>query len=327
MSFHFAPGKFKFACEYLPAGGASSLVKFVCRAYLVPEDGRTVVEFQRRAGCCIACAKVVEAVRNTLLVREGNASAAPVPVKPFKARSLSLPGCAVHSPSSTPSSPEAAAAAAALQQQQQQQQQAQQCKIMTDLGAYLAGGRDDVLDDFAKVLVPLSHLSPEHLLSNLAYADLLAGLVGRASAASARLAALSCLANLAAACFGGTAGPAAPGLPGLLGRDVSVGSDEGEDVAEAAKARRQLASGPAADAWFARSLGAAVAVLAAAPGETDPHAKREAARAVMHLSNAAVGAGLLRDSAGGLAALQKLAEAPADRLLQGYAQATLRALG
>lgn len=332
VSFAFAPAKFKFTCEYL-AGGVA-LVKFVCRAYFVPEDGRTVVEFQRRSGCCIACAKVVEAVRNTLLVREGNAAAAPVPIKPFKARPLTLPECAAHSPSSSASSSsmpraeqkehtqEAAEAEAALRARQQEQQ----CKVMEDLQACLAAGRDDVLDGFAQVLVPLSQLSPEHLLSDLAYADLLAQLAGRASAGSARLAALSCLANLAASCFGvgAAAGSGSAPLP-VVRRDVS--SDDEDAAGAAAAARRQLASGAGkVEAWFGRSLGAAVAVMAAPQGEADPHVRREAARALMHAANGPVGAGVLRGSDEGLAALQRLAGAPSDRLLQQYAKAALQAL-
>ena len=316
MSFTFLPAKFKFTCEYV---AGVNLVRFVCRAYFVPEDGRTGVEFQRRAGCCIACAKVVEAIRATLLVREGNASAAPVAVKPFRARPLSVE-CAAHAAVEVKGEREgetvvlSAAEVRAVAAEQQ-------CKLMEDLRACLTEGKDDVLTEFAQVLIPLSQLSPEHLLSDLDYADLLAALGGHASVDSARLAAMTCLANLAATCFaaGGSGGIKAPGFS----RGVSSDEEDEEDE-EAAESRKRAAlasgAGVAAAEWFGRALPAAVRAVQA---DGNPHVRREACRALMQ---AAPGMKEALKAAGAAAALERYANDASDRLLRGYAQAGLKSL-
>ncbi len=300
--FAFAPDKFKFTCEYLTG---LNLVRFVCRAYFVPEDGRIVVEFQRRAGCCIVCAKVVEAIRSTLLARECHAAAAPAPIKTFSAKPLDVALCQLHEEKEG----EAADHATTLQARQH----VQQCKLMDDLRACLAEGKDGVLTEFAKVLIPLSQLGPEHLLGDPSYAELLAALGVHEAVPNARLGALACIANLAATCFPSPTDQGGAGQP-FLRRAVSSDEDEKASLAEADEAPRPTLG--EVHAWFEGVLGAVVAALAST--EEDAHVRREAARALLHLTQAP----FARTEAVRVA-LQQCSKDGKDRLLQSYVQGAL----
>jgi hypothetical protein len=308
--FNFVPAKFKFACEYRTG---VNMVRFVCRAYFVPEDGRTVVEFQRRAGCCIVCAKVVDAVRSTLLARECNADAAPIAIRVFQAKPLDVAACLILEETQ-------AADAASLRARQQ----AQQCKLMDDLRGCLAGGKDAVLQDFAKVLIPLSQLAPEHLLGEPSHSELLAALGEHVDVPNARLSALTCVANLAAVCFPGD-GDSVLSLP-YLRRCAS--SDTDDDVEDVAAAAAEAANEPRPSmgevcAWFEGVLGTIVSALGAElkQEEGNPHVRREAARALLHLSNES-----FARTAAAREALERCAAGLAgkDRLLDSYVQGALR---
>lgn len=263
--FKFVPGKFKFSCEYRT--GVNN-VRFVCRAYFVPEDGRTVVEFQRRSGCCIVCAKVVDAVRSTLLARECNSEALPISIRPFKPKPLAASACLVQEEGESSAKVERA------------RQEAQQCKLMRDLQDCLAQGRDDVLTDFAKVLIPLSQLAPEHLLGQPSHAELLAAL-GRHEIQSTRLSALLCLANLAAACFP-QSGEGLSSVP-FLRRGVST--DTEDDNPDVETGEEPAPSAGDVCAWFEDVLETIINALQSKFGpRSDAHVRREAARALWHLS-------------------------------------------
>jgi len=305
--FTFVPAKFKFACEYRTG---VNMVRFVCRAYFVPEDGRTVVEFQRRAGCCIVCAKVVDAMRSTLLARECNAEAAPIAIRSFQAKPLDVAACLLHEESQADAASRRA------------RQQAQQCKLMDDLRGCLAEGKDAVLTDFSKVLIPLSQLAPEHLLGEPSHAELLSALGQHVDVPSARLSALVCLANLAAACFPGD-GDTLLSLP-YLRRCASSDTDDDVEVAAAAAeaANEPRPSMGEVCAWFEGVLGTIVGALGAELDEGgNPHVRREAARALLHLSNES-----FARTAAAREALERCAAGSAakDRLLDGYVQGALR---
>lgn len=304
--FTFVPAKFKFACEYRTG---VNMVRFVCRAYFVPEDGRTVVEFQRRAGCCIVCAKVVDAVRSTLLARECNAEALPIAIRSFQPKPLDVAACLLHEESQADAASRRA------------RQQAQQCKLMDDLRGCLAEGKD--VEDFAKVLIPLSQLAPEYLLGEPNHAELLAALGQHVDVPNARLCAFVCLANLAAVCFPGD-GDSVLSLP-YLRRCAS--SDTDDDMEDAAAAAAEAANEPRPSmgevcAWFEGVLGTIVNALGTElEGEGNPHVRREAARALLHLSNE-----FFARTAAAREALERCAAGPAgkDRLLDSYVQGALR---
>jgi hypothetical protein len=295
--FTFEADKFKFTCEYL---AGVNLVKFVCRAYFVPEDGRTVVEFQRRAGCCIVCAKVVESIRSTLLARECNAEASPITTKPFKAKPLDLATvsvCVLHEH-------EDPAQAAAVEAELKAQQEAQQCKLMDDLRSSLAGGKDDVLMDFSKVLIPLSQLAPEHFLSTESYPELLSALGTHAHVTNARLGALACVANLAATYFNHT--------------EPAAAEEGGEGEGEESGARVPLPSPAQVQAWFE---GVLPMVVKAVGEEKDPHVRRAAARALMHLSKESFAR---TEEAKRALEVCERGEGGKDQLLMSYVKAAMR---
>ena len=302
--FNFVPAKFKFACEYRTG---VNMVRFVCRAFFVPEDGRTVVEFQRRAGCCIVCAKVVDAVRSTLLARECNAEAAPIAIRAFQPKPLNMAACLLHekSQADAPS--------------RRVRQPSQQCTLMDDLRGCLAEGKDGVLTDFAVILVPLSQLAPERLLGDPSHAELLAALGQHVNVPNARLSALVCLANLAAICFP-VNGESVFGLPSLR---RCVSSDTDDDVEDDAAAKEPRPSVGEVCAWFEGVLVTFVSALDAELEEGgNPHMRREAARALFHLSNESFARTMAVRGV-----LEKCAAAGPvgkDRLLDSYVQGALR---
>lgn len=309
--FNFAPDKFKFTCEYLTG---MNMVRFVCRAYFVPEDGRIVVEFQRRAGCCIVCAKVVEAIRSTLLARECNSEAAPVAIKTFSAKPLDIAVCQMHEEKGE----ELKGAAAGGGMSLQERQQVQQCKLMDDLRACLAEGKDGVLTEFAKVLIPLSQLGPAHLLGDPSYAELLAALGVHVAVPNARLGALACIANLAATCFPSsqTTKDAGDLSTPLLQRETSSDAEEDHKATSEDDPRPTLGE---VHAWFEGVLGTVVAALTSS--EENAHVRREAARALLHLTRESFARTEIVRTA--LQQCSKDADAAKDRLLQSYLQGAL----
>lgn len=241
------------------------MVKFVVRGYRVP-DGRIVVEFQRRAGCCMICAKVVESLRSVL---------AP-------AGSCLTPTAAIVSPVSFK---------AGLTEPLLQQKGLNACadgelveKKLEELRCCLSNSKEDVLVEFCKVLIPLSQLCPEYLSSNLGCADLVSRLASNYTG-DIRLAAISCIANLAAS---------------AIKKDGSGGGDEAE--------------------WFERVLEVVVLALSS---DDNPHVRREAARALMYMSDRFSG-DIVR--LGGLVALRKYSDSTNDRTLHGYVQAAVQSL-
>ncbi|GAB5031930.1 armadillo-like helical domain-containing protein [Nannochloropsis oceanica] len=302
--FNFVPAKFKFACEYRTG---VNMVRFVCRAYFVPEDGRTVVEFQRRAGCCIVCAKVVDAVRSTLLARECNAEAAPIAIRAFQPKPLYITACLLHEKS---------------QAEAPSRQLAQQCTLMDDLRRCMAEGKDAVLTDFAVVLVPLSQLAPQRLLGDPSNAELLAALGQHVNVPNARLSALVCLANLAAICFPVSV-ESIFSLPSLR---RCASSDPDNDVTDDAAANEPGPSVGEVCAWFDGVLLTLVRTLDAESEEDgNPHFRREAARALLHLTKESFARTMAVRGA-----LEKCAAAGPvgkDRLLDSYVQGALRHMG
>lgn len=244
VAFDFDARRFKFCCEYFTGTG---VVKFNVRSYRMP-DSRLVVEFQRRQGCCLACSKIVGAVRETLAPegkqREG---------KDFEPRiTEAVIGRGV-----------AVSAEVVMEK-------------LEDLRQCLTCGREEVKREFAKVLIPLSQLCPQSVRRDRAYADLVCKLV-RSDADEARLAAVSCVANVAASL------------------------KEQED-----------------DVWFGAVLDSVVMALT----DRNAHVRREAARALMHMSGQFPRAIL---SHGGLEALRIHTQCN-DRMLSGYASAAVHNL-
>lgn len=172
VAFEFDAQKFRFCCEYF---AGTSVVKFYVRAYRMP-DRRLAVEFQRRQGCCLACSKIVSAVREAVqpeedLKRGNDDSFAPVVTE----ASVLLARCNEMGPVS----PEVMSTK------------------LDELRQCLSCGREDVKREFAKVLIPLSQLCPQSVRKERSYAELVAQLFA-SDLDEVRLSAVSCVANIAA---------------------------------------------------------------------------------------------------------------------------------
>jgi hypothetical protein len=196
VAFDFCPAKFKFTCEFMVG---TTAVKFVARAYRVAE-GRVVVEFQRRMGCCLVCAKVLEAIREHL----------------FPSNNREAPDSPQAPPRYCPRITEVISQRAPLDLE----------TLKGELEAIkdaLSSDREDVRREFSMVLIPLSQSVPAYLCREQAYSELVATLAS-SPVVDIRLPAISCIANLAATMD--DSDEAASWFPGVLCSVVQALGDE-----------------------------------------------------------------------------------------------------
>jgi hypothetical protein len=302
VAFEFCPAKFKFSCEYF---SGLHVVKFVTRAFRLG-DGRVVVEFQRRAGCCLSCAKIMAAVRAHIAPHDARPEEPTLPditevrmaacrawlrlwllgwgawkrrvvpgrggggwVGQLKRQSADAPCVTVRAPGITQ----------ALVLKGEQVDSAQLSRHLERIRRVISTTAGEARSQLATVLIPVSQHCPEHMLRDPAMADLVADLCC-SGADEVRLAGVACVANLAA----------------------SVGDTH-----------QKGGEGP--HPWLARVVPPVVLALSK---DKSPHVRREAARALMYLSRAKAFSRVVV-GAGALEALRKH-EAVNDRLLQGYVQ-------